>query len=465
MESEGPYCSSCDRVGQSRLAAQQSVLICYNHIVPQFETMIPLIRQTIPPSLPRFATCTPVTHCRICGQEDLLPICNLGMQPLANRLLLAPQRAETEPHFPLRLIRCAGCGLVQLQDIVPPSELFEHYEYIPSVSRDYMEHFSMFANECIEKMHLDTDSLVIDIGSNDGSLLSMFAQHTIPVLGIDPAKNLTSLSEKKNVPVLSGYFSEEMAITLHENKLSPDLILAFNTFGHIPDLIDFCNGIRTLLHPQGSFIAQFPYLDDMLRYAEFDTIYHEHCSYFSLRPLLELCKRTGLELFDVERIPIHGGSLRIQVGHPGAHVVSPHVAALLDQEKENEFEERRAFVSFQSQMQKRISDLQSLVQSLKKSGKTIAGFGMPAKGTILLNACGFDTDTIDYIVDGTPQKQGKFSPGSHIPIFAEEHLYSNPPDFLLVLAWNFFEEIERKHTQFVHAGGKFILPMPAVTIV
>lgn len=411
------------------------------------------------------ALCTRMTQCRICGNPALRLVCDLGLQPLANRLLTASALDETEPLYPLSVVRCTECGLVQLRHIVVPAVLFEDYPYVPSISREYMEHFQQFADDYTEKEHLNRDTLVMDIGNNDGSLLSMFANKGITVLGIDPAENLAALSERKNVPVFTAYFSDDAAQKLHASNLAPTLILAFNTFAHIPDLLDFCRGIQTLLHPNGSFIAQFPYLDDLLTHGEFDTIYHEHCSYFSLRPLQELCAKTGLQIFDVERNAIHGGSLRISIGHIGAHPVHPRVAALEDYEEQKGLYGDAIYTAFNEHIQTHIESLHALVCGLKESGKTIVGFGMPAKGTMLLNMCGLTTDVIDYIVDGTPAKQGKYAPGSHIPIFPEEHLLNNPPDYLLVLAWNFLEEIKRKQVAFTKAGGHFIVPMPEIAVI
>ncbi len=353
---------------------------------------------------------------------------------------------------------------MQLEHLVDPDILFRNYAYIPSLSADYVAHFRAFADDCVDGYALNDKTVVMDIGSNDGTLLSFFVERGIPVLGIDPAENIALIARAKHIPTETVYFGKDTAGPLQSTYGSATLVTAFNTFGHIPDLIDFCEGLKSILAENGVFIAQFPYVADLLEHVEFDTIYHEHCSYFSVQSLTKLFDATDLELIDVARQPIHGGSLRITVAHKGKKNVSANVTELLQYEKDRALDTSAPFNAFALAVTARKEALRTLITTIRQSGSSIAAFGMPAKGNILLNVCGLNNDDIDFIVDSTPFKQGKYSPVSRIPVVAEEELYRRKPDFLLVLAWNFFEEIQKKHARFSEGGGKFIVPMPVLRI-
>ena len=374
-----------------------------------------------------------IEKCRICKSDKLKMIFSLGDQPLANKFYDPETDPETIKKYPLELMQCDNCTLLQLSYVVPKEEMYDEYFYIPSVSKTNLRHFEEITDKAIAKLQLKKGSLIIDIGSNDGSLLDCFKRRGMNVLGIEPANNIIS-----KVVKISNYFSYETAEEVVHFRGRAKLITATNVFAHIDNLDDFLKGLDVLLDDDGVFFAQFPDVRNLLKENQFDTIYHEHLSYFTYEPLHFLFAKSKFELFDITSDNIHGGSMQIWV-----------------RRRLNLFEDFVKDVGIIKE------DLYSYLSSQKKKGKKIVGFGAAAKGTVLLNYCGLDNKIIDYVIDGTPYKQRKLIPGANIPILPEEKLLEDSPDIVLILAWNFKEEIMEK---LKGLGYTFVVPIPKVQI-
>lgn len=403
--------------------------------------------------------------CRVCRSRELYDFFDLGHQPAANTLLTSINLTETEFTYPLVATVCPPCGFMQLKHVVAPEVLFRHYQYMASASRSYLEHFGNLATVLISQLNLKQRSLVVDIGSNDGSLLKEFAKRGMAVLGVDPAKNLAELANKEGMETVCDYFTPAVARTIMATKGPAKLITATNVFAHVDDLTTLIEAISTTLDHDGVFVAQFPYLGDLITKNAFDTIYHEHLSYFSIFSLARLFDQTSLELYQVEHIPIHGGSLRIFARKRNNATFSPAIRALLKKEKQLKLHNQATYEEFARRARRIKRDLKAILNRLAKEKKMVIGLGAPAKGITLINYTGLTPVHIRFITDSTPAKHGHFTPQSRIPIVPEKLLKDHHIDYAIIFAWNFADEIMKK-TRFIQKrGGRYIIPIPNVTVL
>ncbi|AWM36352.1 hypothetical protein GobsT_58570 [Gemmata obscuriglobus] len=400
--------------------------------------------------------------CRSCGAGALSPVLSLGSTPLANALRDPAAPAAPEPTFPLDLAVCPRCSLVQITAEVPPDDLFRDYVYFSSFSDTMLRHAAELAQRVTRDERLGRDSLVVEAASNDGYLLKNYQSAGVRVLGVEPARNVARVAvERHGIPTRTEFFGRAYAHQLVSEGYRADVFHAHNVLAHVPDLNGFVAGVRALLKPSGVAVIEAPYVKDMLDGCEFDTIYHEHLCYFSLTALDACFRRHGLVIRDVERVPIHGGTLRIFAA-PAESVdaVSARVTDLLAEERAwgvNTFEPYRAFAEQVSAIKK---GLRALLAQLKGEGKRIAAYGASAKGSTLLNFCGIGAETLDFVVDRSTVKQGKLTPGTRLRIHAPDKLLEDMPDYTLLLTWNFADEILRQQAEYRARGGKFILPVP-----
>ena len=403
--------------------------------------------------------------CRSCGEGDLRLVLDLGVQPLANNLLRSEDLGKEEPRFPLRLMICPDCRLMQIADLVPPLELFSEYLYFSSFSDTMLRHAREAVSGYVANFELGEKDLVVEIASNDGYLLQNFVERGVPCLGIEPARNIAEVSREKGIETVEEFFGLELAERLRSEGKGADLILGNNVFAHAPDTNDFTAGLKKLLNPGGRIVLEFPYAVDFLERCEFDTVYHEHVFYFAIEPLRPLFERHGLEIFHAERLSIHGGSLRLFAGHRGDFDVSEEFQELYRAEKDWGIAEDSRYEEFSGKANAVRENLCNLISELKAEGRSIAAYGASAKGSTLLNFCGLGSGELDYIVDRSEAKQGRLSPGEHIPIVAPENLSARRPDYTLLLTWNFAEEILEQQREYREAGGKFIVPIPEVNVL
>jgi SAM-dependent methyltransferase len=392
-------------------------------------------------------------------------VVDLGLQPLANNLPRPEDLGRTEPRFPLRLFVCSGCWLLQISDLVPPTELFSEYLYFSSFSEAMLRHAREATERYCREFQLGEKSFVVEIASNDGYLLQNFQRWKIPCVGIEPAANIARVAMEKGIETIVDFFGAAFAERLAQQRGQADLILGNNVFAHAPEINDFIAGLKSLLKPDGQIVLEFPYAGDLVEKTEFDTIYHEHVFYFSLTPLLPLFARLGLSIFRVEKLAIHGGSLRIFAGHAGAHEVDDSVTALLAEESARGIDTLRYYESFSERVHSIRDALRERCAELKNEGATIAAYGAAAKGSTLLNFCGIGHDVIDFVADRNSYKQGRLMPGVHIPIVPAEELNARMPAYTLLLVWNFAEEILEQQRPYRAAGGKFMIPLPQLAVV
>jgi hypothetical protein len=407
-----------------------------------------------------------MVKCRICRNAKTIKFLDLGRVALANSYLAKGDLGKPEFTERLDVWFCPDCGLVQLGTIVPPEKLFRHYLYYSSNSPMAMRHFSDYADE-IAGMHADTGkAFVVEIASNDGILIRNFKRHGIRFLGIDPAENIAAKANSEGIPTVAEFFNSKTAAAIAKGHGKATAILGNNVFAHIDDIHDMMDGVVALLSEDGFLALEFPYLVNLLENTEFDTIYHEHLSYLSLTPLVKFFSMHGMEIFNVKRTTIHGGSVRLFIQRRGGpRKTMPVVGELLAIEKSRGILEAGTYLQFAEKVEKLKTRLLALLTSLKKDGKSIAAYGAPAKGNTLLCYCGIDTRLLDFTVDRSPYKQGLYTPGTHIPILATEELRKRMPDYALILAWNFSDEIMRQQEEYAKAGGKFIVPVPSPRIV
>ena len=403
--------------------------------------------------------------CRSCGSTHLEPVIDLGTQPLANNLLQPEDLSKPEPKFPLEVRVCADCWLMQITHIVPPVALFSDYVYFSSFSDQMLRHARDASFRYIKEKPLGASSFVIEVASNDGYLLKNFVQAGVPCLGFEPAANIAKVAREAGVETHCEFFGEATAGALKAERGSADLILGNNVFAHVPDTNDFVAGLHALLKPDGWVVLEFPYGVDMIEKAEFDTIYHEHVFYFTLTPLVPLFARHGLEVFHVERIPIHGGSLRLFASHRGAQAVRDSVGTTLVEERSLGVDTTGYYERFSQRAEKVKEDLIEFLQTQKNAGKRVAAYGASAKGSTLLNYIGEAARSLEFIADRSTYKHGKLSPGVHVPIVAAEELKARMPDFAVLLVWNFAEEVMRQQSAYREKGGRFVVPLPELRIV
>jgi len=407
--------------------------------------------------------------CRACCGADLEMVLSLGRIPLANALLTAEQLDQPEETYPLELAFCPECSLVQITETVPPEKLFREYLYFSSFSDTALENAKSIAERMIVERNLGASSLVVEIASNDGYLLRNYVSRDIPVLGIEPALNVAKVARGRGIATLPEFFSERLAFELRKQGKGADVIHANNVLAHVADLSSVVAGIKVLLRPDGVAVIEVPYVRDMVDKVEFDTIYHEHLCYFSVTSLEHLFRRHGLKAFDVERIPIHGGSLRVFVSHleavEGIVPNTERMPALLEEERAWGVGRASFYRDFGGRVERLRTELLTLLRGMKARGQRLAAYGASAKGSTLLNYFGIGRETLDYVVDRSTVKQDRYTPGTHLPIYAPAKLLEDQPDYVFLLTWNFADEILAQQSEYRKRGGKFIIPIPTLTVV
>jgi SAM-dependent methyltransferase len=404
--------------------------------------------------------------CRFCSQPLEHSFCDLGMTPLSNSYLVKDQLEKGEAFFPLHAYVCAHCFLVQVKSYELPQNIFGDYAYFSSYSDSWLKHCQNYVEKMIARLKLNENHQVIEIASNDGYLLQFFKQHQIPVLGIEPAANVAKVAQEKLIPTLVEFFGDQLAQRLKEKRSQADLLIGNNVLAHVPALNDFIRGLKTLLKPTGVITMEFPHLVQLMQSNQFDTIYHEHFSYFSLLTVDKVFRAHGLKIFDVEELTTHGGSLRIYAGHieDQSKSVSQQVEELKARERQLNLESLEGYKQFSVRVQQLRADLLNFFLKCKHQGKKVVGYGAPAKGNTLLNFCGIRSEFLDFTVDRSPHKQGRFLPGTHIPIYSVDKIAQEKPDYLFVLPWNLKEEIVKQMAFIKEWGGKFVVPIPQLEI-
>jgi len=404
--------------------------------------------------------------CRSCGATLERTFIDLGMSPLANSYIKPDQLNRMEPFYPLHVYVCGKCLLVQLKQFAAPHDIFSDYAYFSSFSDSWLAHAKAYVDMVVDRFRLDRSSKVVEIASNDGYLLQNFVSRGIPVLGVEPASNIAEVAKQKGIPTKVAFFGEKTALDLAADGWIADLIIGNNVLAHVPDLNDFVKGLKVLLKPMGLITMEFPHLLQLMQQNQFDTIYHEHFSYFSFLAVEQVFARHGMKLFDVEELSTHGGSLRIYACHNDdmSKPIEARAKELKSREETAGFDQLNHYLSFGPRVETTKRKLLSFLISAKQEGKHVVGYGAPAKGNTLLNYCGVRTDLIDYTVDRSPHKQGSFLPGVHIPIYNPERVRDTRPDYLLILPWNIREEVMQQMSFIREWGGKFVVPIPEVQV-
>jgi hypothetical protein len=405
--------------------------------------------------------------CRFCDSLLRHTFVDLGMTPLSNSYLTLGQLGQMEPTYPLHARVCENCFLVQVPEFQSPEQIFTEYAYFSSYSESWLEHSRLYAEEMIRRYHLGSESLVIEVASNDGYLLQYFKQNEVPILGVEPARNVATVAEKAGIPTLVEFVGERTARGIVERGYRADLLIGNNVFGHVPNVNDFVAGLKILLKEEGVLTLEFPHLLRLIEGNEFDTIYHEHFSYWSILTAEKVFAKQGLIIFDIEELPTHGGSLRIFVRHEDNSLlpITNRVEEIRNREIAAGLNQIETYQSFAAQVRETKSKLLEFMIEAKRQGKTVVGYGAPAKGNTLLNYCGVFTDFVDYTVDRNPRKQDHFLPGTCIPIFHPDKIGDTKPDYLLILPWNLKDEIMEQMAFVRDWGCQFVIPIPHLEVV
>jgi SAM-dependent methyltransferase len=420
----------------------------------------------VPAAITRGSQHETAQRCRLCGDRLAHTFVDLGVSPLCESFLSADQLDAMEPFFPLHVMVCGTCFLVQLREYVSPKQIFTEYAYFSSYSTSWVAHAKAYCEMIKERLGLGTGSLVVELASNDGYLLQHFPPLGVPVLGIEPAANVAKIAIEKGIPTRVDFFGVALADRLVADGCGADLIIGNNVLAQVPDLNDFVAGMRRLLKPEGVITLEFPHLQRLMEGNQFDTIYHEHFSYFSFVTIENIAARHGLKLIDVEELATHGGSIRVYLAHEASrHQPARAVADMRSRERDLGFLDIAAYASFADQVRRTKRKLLAFLIKAKDEGKTICGYGAPGKGNTLLNYCGIGTDFLDFTVDRNPYKHGRFTPGMRIPIHDVSVIGPAKPDYIFILPWNLRHEIVRQMHHVGTWGGKFIVPIPEVEVI
>ncbi len=410
-----------------------------------------------------------MTHgnCRICEARLAVSFCDLGMSPLSNAYLDTEKLGDMEPFYPLHARVCGECFLVQLDEFETPAAIFSDYAYFSSYSDSWLAHAKQYTDAVIRRFKLGASHRVVEVASNDGYLLRYFKERGVAVLGVEPAANVAQVAKQAGIPTVVRFFGIETARALVTEGHSADLLVGNNVLAHVPDVNDFVAGMKILLKPGGVITMEFPHLMRLMAENQFDTIYHEHFSYFSLLTAQQLFARHGLVLFDVEELSTHGGSLRIYGRHleDGSKPIDAKVPSLIARERTAGLAQIETYASFAEQVRETKRKLLEFLIVAKREGKTVVGYGAPAKGNTLLNYCGVRGDFLEYTVDRSPHKQDKFLPGTRIPVYSPDRIRETRPDYVLILPWNLKDEIVEQMAHIREWGGKFVVPIPEVQVV
>ena len=406
------------------------------------------------------------TTCRACGGSRLRRFLSLGATPLANSFLHSPHEFTSEPTYPLDVYFCEHCSLVQLLDVIDPEILFRNYVYVTGTSDTIAAHNNHYAQTLVDLINLGASDLVVEIASNDGSLLKCFQQHDVKTVGIEPAENIANIARGNGIDTISHFFDSSLAQSVRESYGPAKVVIGNNVLAHVDETQDFLRGCKELLEEDGLVVIEVPYLRDLLDQLEYDTIYHEHLCYFSATTLLALCDAVGLSIVRLDRVPVHGGSLRMYAGRQDRYVShGDDVVDLAKAERDSGLTEFSRYKRFATDVKHNRRAILELLEDLRREGKSVAAYGAPAKGNTLLNYCGIDTRLVTYTVDKNPMKVGLYTPGMHLPVLPVSTLLDRHPDHMLILAWNFAEEIMEQQQSYRDRGGRFIIPIPEPKVV
>lgn len=405
-------------------------------------------------------------RCRLCKSNDLVMFLDLGVMPHAGAFIENESEIKSEKSYPLQVHYCKKCSLVQVVDAIPKEILFTNYFYLSSVTRTLSEHFREYAEEVVKGFNLSPTSLIVEIGCNDGVLLKPFTELGVRAVGVEPSVNVSKIAKDKGLEVINSFFTDEVAASIATSHGKADIIAANNVFAHIDNMDEAMRAIKVLLKDDGVFIFEVHYLLDLLEKLQYDMIYHEHLCYYSLSSLVPFFKKFGMEIFDVKRISIHAGSIRAYVRNTGKRqdLASGSVEKLVELEEKTGIRDSNTYLEFAAKVKEETKKLVDMLRKLKADGKRIVGYGASGRANTMLNYAGIGRDVLDYIVDESPSRYGRLTPGTHIPIVHPSQMRNDNPDYILMLAWSYKREIMEKEKAFLERGGKFIIPLPTVSV-